>query len=75
MSKMSYKQCKLLQDGNIQHAWIPVKGARVGASVEVPDLGGFWEVTDVYGCEIDGVVLKEKQRMNRNSLPSIAGDD
>jgi hypothetical protein len=69
--KNTYKQCKLSQNGSITTAWIPERGAKVNASVEVPDLGGFWNVLEVYSAEMDAATLREHQRLNRNSLTSI----
>lgn len=68
----NYKQCKLTQGGNITTAWIPERGAKLNASVEIPDLGGFWSVLEVYPTVMDGKTLREHQRLNRNSLSSVA---
>lgn len=67
-----YKQCKLEQAGSYTTAWISVRGAKLNASVEVPELGGFWNVLEVYPTALDAKTLREHQKLNRNSLPSIS---
>jgi hypothetical protein len=70
---MKFIQCKLKQGTANQQAWIEERGAKQGASVEVPELGGFWEVIHVFGeVVLTKDKLREQQKLNRNSLPSIA---
>lgn len=70
-------QCRLrrLRDGSIEEmvCWIPERGAKVGAAVELyecesPDL--FWSVTNVYSSMLEST-LRSHQQATRNSLPSI----
>lgn len=73
-----YYQCRLKQPGPNntiiwEQAWIPDRGARLGAKVELKGHNGLWEVTSVdRGTGLEAVVLNEKQRMDRNQR---AGSD
>lgn len=66
-----YKQCKLKQNTEIQTAWIPIKGAVLGYMVELKDGTGLWNVIEVYPQTLTEEVLREQQRLNRNSFSSI----
>lgn len=68
---VEYKMCSLQQGDAHTTCWIPVRGAIKGASVEIPDLGGFWNVLSVGTHILTKEDLREKERMNRGSLPSI----
>ena len=70
----SYRQCKLRRGATTTTAWIEDRAAKVGKSVEVKDLPHadlLWKVVEAYGHEIPDDMLKEHQRMNRNSLLSV----
>lgn len=73
MSTTDYVQCRMRQGDSETVGWIPERGAKLGARVELPELGGLWEVVHV-GNRMDGLELKAKQRADRNSLPSIIGN-
>ena len=66
-----YKQCKLKQNTTIQTAWIPLKGAVLGYTVELKDGTGLWNVIEVYPQILREDDLKQQQRLNRNSFSSI----
>jgi hypothetical protein len=68
MGNLHY-QCNLSREGTITTAWIPERGARLGAAVEVPELGGYWTVVHV-GVSQDLSTLKEREKINRKGLPS-----
>ena len=68
---MRYFQCRLSQGTRRTIGWIEERGAKLGASVELPDLGGFWHVTKVSAFGIEAKALREKQSRDRNCLPSL----
>jgi len=53
--------------------WIEERGAKRGAEVELPEYGGFWRVDEVSSFSFDATQLREKQRMDRGTLPSLVG--
>ncbi len=70
-------QCRLrrLREGSIEEivCWIPARGAKVGAAVELYECENpeqFWSVTDVYSSMLEST-LRSHQQATRNSLPSI----
>lgn len=75
MAKLDlWYQCRLQQGESQTVGWIEGRGAKIGADVELPELGGMWRVIAVYN-HMDGTALREKQARDRNSLPSIVGND
>jgi hypothetical protein len=69
-----YFQCKFRRGDAETIAWIEERGAKVGAEVELLSADGqFWRVVEVYQPGLDEAVLREKQKKDRNSLPSIIG--
>lgn len=64
-------QCRLGQGNSRAVGYIEERGAKVGAHVEIEELGGFWEVLAVGTPPIASAVLAEKQRADRNSCQSI----
>jgi hypothetical protein len=76
MSKeVEYVQVLLAQDSKRMTTWVPTYGITVGAIVTLkPDRDVEWYVLEVYKDNIlPESVLKETQRLNRNSLPSVRG--
>lgn len=67
---MMYRQCKLTLENTNTVGWIEDRGAKLGARVEMED-GNFQTVEEVSEHAIDRETLREKQRMDRNSLLSI----
>lgn len=63
-----YFQCDLSQGTTRTTAYIEERGAIVGKSVEIKEEGfdGRWLVEQVASQGIDGVALKDMQRMNRH---------
>lgn len=47
MKQVNYRQCGLAQDRSRVIGWIEERGAKLGARVEIDELGGFWEVVGV----------------------------
>lgn len=68
-----YFQCRLQRGISTTTRWIEARGAKVGATVEVLPSGEVWFVTEVYKHGLPEDMLKEHQRMNRHSLPSVEG--
>lgn len=71
-----YRQCRLRKDTTETTGWIEERGATVGASVQItkPEaLAGWWEVLSVGENSLPEDMLKEHQRLHRNSLPSVEG--
>lgn len=66
-----YQQCLLRQGTRQTTRWIPSRGSRVGASVEMLPERDWWDVVKVYGIVLPADVLKSHQLLNRNSLPSV----
>lgn len=57
-------QCKLQQGNKFTTGYIEERGARLNVSVEIPELGGLWQVIEV-GTSIDSATLQKKQVADR----------
>lgn len=68
---MMYRQCRLSQGSAHVVGWIEERGAKVGASVELPEMGGFWNVDEVYSFAMSAEQLRSKQDRDRNCFASI----
>jgi hypothetical protein len=70
-----YYQCSFRRGTERTVAWIEARGAKVGAHVELITLddGAPWEVQSVGAVPLALDELKQMQRLNRKSLPSILG--
>ncbi len=72
--RQHWRQCRLRQGATETVGWIEARGARKGARVELKteqfDTGD-WLVVDVFPYAMDGDALRDKQAMDRKSLPSI----
>lgn len=68
-----YHQCDMSQGTTRTRAYIEERGAVVGRLVEITEDGysGLWRVDSVGQPGIEREELRERQRLNRNSLPSI----
>ena len=66
-----YFQCRLQRGDSETVGWIEARGTKVGATVELLPSREMWQVVEVYGHGLPEDVLKEHQRLNRHSLPSI----
>lgn len=66
-----FYQCRLQQGDAMTVGWIEEHGARLGARVEIPELGGFWRVANVCPIPVPQAWLKEKQRHDRKGMPDI----
>jgi hypothetical protein len=70
-SAKQYFQCRLRRGDSERVGWIEARGATVGVSVELLPSGELWEVVEVFEHGLPEAVLKEQQRLNRGSLPSV----
>ena len=69
-----YRQCRMRRGEAVTTGWIPERGAKVGAEVELlTGDGEFWKVEAVFDPPLTESALRAKQTADRNSLPSIAG--
>jgi len=72
---MKMYQCRLSQNTNgcksIIQGYIHEKGAKIGNFVEVEDQDGLWQVDVIDDKPIEMKEISEKQRLDRNSLPSL----
>jgi len=68
---MRYFQCTLRQGTTTTIGWIEERGARVGVRVDVPELGGLWDVVTVDRHALPAAWLHEKQRKDRKGMPDI----
>lgn len=70
-----YYQCRLEQTRGcattVTTGWVEERGAKKDATIELLPKRDLWEVAEVYGHAIPENLLKEHQRLNRGSLPSI----
>lgn len=66
-----YFQCRLKRGTLETTGWIEERGAKLGYTVELLPSKDRWEVDAVFGHAIPEDLLKEHQRLNRGSLPSI----
>jgi len=69
---MRYYQCRLRRRNTEVIGWIEERGARPGRFVELLEFGReLFRVEDVYPFGVDADALRNKQRLDRNSLASI----
>ena len=68
---MRFYQCRLRQANAYSIGWIEERGAKCGALVEIPELGGSWRVETVCPVPVDAEKLREKQRVDRKGMPDI----
>lgn len=70
-----YYQCRLrLQNTyTLTTGWIEARAAKLGARVELLPSKDLWTVAEVFDLGIPEGMLKEQQRLHRNSLPSVEG--
>lgn len=74
MNAKQYCQCRLKRFDSETTGWIDARVAKIGWSVELLPLGEMWEVVQVFDRVLLAEdALKENQRLNRNSLPSVKG--
>ena len=68
---MRHFQCRLQQNNATTVGWIEERGAKCGALVEIPELGGFWRVVSICSQPAEADWLRQKQRLDRKGMPDI----
>lgn len=68
-----YFQCRLRRGTSETTGWIEARGAKVGLTVELLPSRDKWKVAEVFTHGLPENVLRERQRLNRHSLPSVEG--
>lgn len=63
-------QCHLQQGNTTTIGYIEERGAKKNAQVEIPELGGFWKVTQV-GMGMNKKALQQKQVNDRDCFGSL----
>jgi hypothetical protein len=71
MATKNYRQCGLAQGNQRSQGWIEERGAKLGAKVEIEELGGMWEVIGVGDTVLSREEMLAKQKANRNAFGSI----
>lgn len=71
MSADRYFQCLIRRGTAHQTAWIPERGAKIGYQIELLPSHEMWSVVEVYDFGLPEPLLREQQRLNRHSLPSV----
>lgn len=69
-ANMKYYQCELSQDTGRMTSWIESRGAKSGATIEIFGAGN-WVVDKVHPFALEASELHDKQKRDRNCLPSI----
>jgi hypothetical protein len=68
----TYYQCELSLNSSHTTAWIEERGAHEGAEVQIMPEREWWTVDKVYRDHpLPENALREYQRQNRHSLPSV----
>ena len=60
-----FRQCDMQQGNRVLRGWIPERGAREGARVEIKGYDGVWDVTRVHGYSLTDEGLVEMQNTFR----------
>jgi hypothetical protein len=71
MKDGKYRLCGLAQENTRTQGWIEERGAKLGARVEIEELGGFWEVTGVGDTVLSKAEMKEKEARSRQSFTAL----
>ena len=67
----NYRLCGLSQGQQRSQGWIEERGARLGASVEIEELGGFWEVTGVGETVRTKAEINEAEQRGRKPFSAL----
>lgn len=72
MTNVTYfRQCGLAQGAQAIVGWIEERGAKLGASVEIPELGGFWKVTGVGTSRMSKQDVRAKEALARQPFTAL----
>lgn len=66
-----YFQCRLQRGDTETTGWIESRGAIAGRTVELLPSKDLWQVVQVFEPGLAENLLKEHQKLNRGSLPSV----
>lgn len=66
-AEKQYYQCRLRRGDTETVGWIEARGAKAGASIELLPSREMWDVVEVFEHGIPEGLLKEHQRLHRNS--------
>lgn len=66
-----YFQCRLRRGTSETVGWIEARGAKTGATVELLPSRETWIVAEVFTHGLPEDMLREQQKLNRKSLPSV----
>jgi len=66
-----YFQCRMQRGTSETTGWIEARGAKTGATVELLPSRETWRVVEVFDHGLPEDMLKEQQKLNRHSLPSV----
>lgn len=67
-----YRQCRLRRGNTEAFGWVEMRGARENLIVELMPDREMWQVVEVFtDITLREDQLREHQRLNRRSLPSI----
>jgi hypothetical protein len=65
-------QCELYRNGMKTIGWIPERGAKIGAKIELKaDDNNLWTVLQVFNHAMTEEQLRAKQQNDRDALPSL----
>jgi hypothetical protein len=71
MKDERFRQCGLTQGNQRQVGWIEERGAKLGARVEIEELGGFWEVTGVGDTVLSKSQMREQEARARQPFTAL----
>lgn len=71
MKQVNYRQCGLTQNGSRVVGWIEERGAKLGARVEIEELGGLWEVFGVGEFVRTKAEVHETENRSRGSFTAL----
>lgn len=66
-----YFQCRLRRGTSETVGWIEARGAKTVATVELLPSRKKWQVVEVFTHGLPEDMLREQQKLNRRSLPSV----
>lgn len=66
-----YRLCGLAQGNSRSQGWIEERGAKLGARVEIEELGGFWDVTGVGETVRTKSEVREAESRGRQSFTAL----
>ena len=71
MNEINYRLCGLAQDNARTQGWIEDRGAKLGARVEIEELGGLWEVIGVGETVHTKSEMRQAEARGRQSFTAL----